>query len=202
MTINIAETIRKVMGWCPNLGAMEARKAMQFDNLVVNAPDKSREPNHKTMTWRNKYRNLILIGSIFGTIGPINMFISWGGKNMGIVLAGTFLGILISKITWKTTWHSLDRIAIRIPRKAATKLSIKRIVVFGIIIFIYVAVITHFMSIYGLRSVVAFLGGCGMSLLWSHYMQIVQWERKNQKTLVKSGYATPIVVVSNDRDTE
>ncbi|MCM1985967.1 DUF1673 domain-containing protein [Methanococcoides seepicolus] len=202
MTINVVETIRKVMGWCPNVGAMEARKAVQVDDLVVNASDKGGEPNHTTMTWWNKYRNLILIISILGTISPINMFISWGGRNMSIFLAGTFLGILISTITWKTTWHSLDRIAIRTPRKAATKLFIKRIVVFGIIIFIYVAAIAHFKSIYGLRSVVSFLGGCGMSLLWSHYMQIVQWERKNQKTLVKSGYVTPIVVVSNEGDTE
>jgi len=37
------EDIKRMMGWCPNMGAMEARKAMQFDDIVVNASDSDNE---------------------------------------------------------------------------------------------------------------------------------------------------------------
>ena len=37
--IAVAEHIKRMMGWCPNVGAMEARKAMQFDDIVVNASE-------------------------------------------------------------------------------------------------------------------------------------------------------------------
>ena len=33
------EDIKRMMGWCPNAGAMEARKVMKFDDIVVNASE-------------------------------------------------------------------------------------------------------------------------------------------------------------------
>ena len=199
MILNFAQTIRKMMGWCPKVGAMETKKAVQFDDIVLNASDKGRELTHITMRWWNKYHNLILLISILGILTDINMLISWEKRNMDIFLAGLFLGILISTVTWKTTWHSLDRIATHTPHKTVMKLSKKRMLVFFIIIFLYVAAIAHFISIYDWRKVSAFLLGIGTSLLWLSYFQIVYWERKNSKTLIKSGYFNRVFVVSNWR---
>jgi len=193
----LIENIRKVMGWCPKVGAIETKKAVQFDDIVVNASDKGRELTHITMKWWNKYHNLILLISILGILTDINMLISWEGRNIDIFLVGLFLGILISMVTWKTTWHSLDRISTRTPHKTVMKPSKKRMLVFCIIIFLYVAAITYFMSIYDWKKGTAFLLGLGTSLFWLSYFQIVYWERKNRKTLIKSGYFNRIFVASN-----
>ena len=38
MAISV-EDIKRMMGWGPNMGAMEARKAMQFGDIMVNTSD-------------------------------------------------------------------------------------------------------------------------------------------------------------------
>ena len=63
MTMNVMETVRKMMGWCPNAGALTTRKSVQFDNLTVNAPDSGGELTSTTAGWWNKQRNRILIYS-------------------------------------------------------------------------------------------------------------------------------------------
>ncbi len=174
--------------------------AMQFNHPVMNEADGG-SSTHLTIRWRNKYRNLILILAILITITVINMFISFGASIIDVFLAGLVLGILLDVLIGHAVWNSLDRIQTRAPHKAARKPSIKRIVVFGIIIYLYVAAISHFTSNYGWRSVVAFHGGFSL-LMWLDYMHIVQWERKNQKTLVKKSPYAPLVAVSDGRDSQ
>ena len=175
--------------------------AMHFDHPVMNETD-SGSSTHATIRWRNKYRNIILLMAVVITITVINMFISFGASIIDVFLAGLVLGILLDVLIGQVVWNSLDRIPTRAPHKAARKLSIKRIVVFGIIIFLYVAAISHFTSIYGWRSVAAFHGGFSLLMLWLDYMHIVQWERKNQKTLVKKSPYAPLVAVSDGRDSQ
>ncbi len=188
------------MGWCPYTGTAMTENAMHFDHPVMNETDGG-SSTHVTIRWRNKYRNLILILSILISINVINMFISFGASIIDVFLAGLVLGILLDVLIGQVVWNSLDRIQTRAPYKAARKLSIKRIVVFGIIIFLYVAAFSHFTSIYGWRSVVAFLGGFSL-LMWLDYMHIVQWEKKNQKTLVKKSWYAPLVAVSDGRHSQ
>ncbi|MDD4521559.1 MAG: DUF1673 family protein, partial [Methanosarcina sp.] len=60
VTMNVViKSIRKLMGWCPNAGVMEARKAVQFDELMVSVSGSAGEPTRTTPGWWNKYRNRI-----------------------------------------------------------------------------------------------------------------------------------------------
>jgi len=190
--------VKKLMGWCPYAGTAMTENAMHFDHPVMNEADGG-SSTHATIRWKNKYRNLILILAVLISITVINMFISFGASIIDVFLAGLLLGILLDVLIGQVVWNSLDRIPTRAPHKAARKLSIKGIVVFGIIIFLYVAAFSHFTSIYGLRSVIAFNGGFSLLMLWLDYMHIVQWERKNQKTLVKKSPYAPLVAVSDGR---
>jgi hypothetical protein len=192
--------VKKMMGWCHYAGTAMTENAMHFDHPVMNETDGG-SSIHVTIRWRNKYRNLILILSILISINVINMFISFGASIIDVFLAGLVLGILLDVLIGQVVWNSLDRIPTRAPHKAARKLSIKRIVVFGIIIFLYVAAFSHFTSIYGWRSVAAFVSGFSL-LMWLDYMHIVQWERKNQKTLVKKSWYAPLVAVSDGRHSQ
>jgi len=193
--------VKKLMGWCPCAGTAMTENAMHFDHPVMNETDGG-SSTHATIRWKNKYRNLILILAVLISISVINMFISFGTSIIDVFLAGLVLGILLDVLIGQVVWNSLDRIPTRAPHKAARKPSIKRIVVFGIIIFLYVAAISHFASIYGWRSVVAFHGGFIWQTTWLDYMHIVQWERKNQKTLVRKSPYAPLVAVSDGRGSQ
>ncbi len=194
------DSVKRMMGWCPCAGTAMTENAMHFNHPVMNETDGG-SSTYATIRWKNKYRNLILILAVLISISVINMFISFGASIIDVFLAGLVLGILLDVLIGQVVWNSLDRIPTRAPHKAARKLSIKRIVVFGIIIFLYVAAISHFTSIYGWRSVIAFHGGFSL-LMWSDYMHIVQWERKNQKTLVKKSWYAPLVAVSDGSDSQ
>jgi Protein of unknown function (DUF1673) len=200
MILNFAQTIRKMMGWCPCAVTAMTENAMHFDHPVMNETDGG-SSTHATIRWKNKYRNLILILAVLISITVINMFISFGASIIDVFLAGLVLGILLDVLIGQVVWNSLDRIPTHVPLKAVRKLSIKRIVVFCIIIFLYVAAFSHFTSIYGWRSVAVFHGGFSL-LMWLDYMHIVQWERKNQKTLVKKSWYAPLVAVSDGRDSQ
>ncbi|TQD24907.1 DUF1673 domain-containing protein [Methanolobus vulcani] len=194
----LIENVRKMMGWCPNVAAMDTKK-IQFDDLAVNASDKGGESNHTTMKWGNKYHNLILIGAILATIGPINMLVSWGVMSTGSLFSGAFSGLLTGVVMRKSVWHSLDRIETRKPRKTTSRVSIKKAIVFAIGFLLYVIALSHLIAIFGSMNIVAFHGGFGMSLFWSVYIQVIQWEGKNQKILVKFGFADPVAVVLDRR---
>lgn len=73
------ENIRKMMGWCPNVSMMEARKSVQFDDLAVNAP--GGELTHNTANWWNKYRNRILVNSFIITVISV-YFLAGSGENI------------------------------------------------------------------------------------------------------------------------
>ena len=75
MTMNVMETVRKMMGWCPNAGAIEARKTIQFDDIMVNVPGSGGELTHTTAGWWNKYHNRILLSSFITTLFAIYLFI-------------------------------------------------------------------------------------------------------------------------------
>jgi hypothetical protein len=189
-----------MMGWCPYAGTAMTENTMHFDHPVMNETNGG-SSTHATIRWKNTYRNQILILAVLYSITVINMFISFGASIIDVFLAGLVLGILLDVLIGQVVWNSLDRIQTRAPHKAARKLSIKRIVVFGIIIFLYVAALSHFTSIYGLRSVIAFHGGFSF-VIWLDYMHIVQWEWKNQKTLVKKSPYAPLVAVSDGRGSQ
>lgn len=191
------DSVKKMMGWCPNVAATDTKKTIQFDDLAVNTSDKGGESNHTSMKWWNKYHNLILVVSIFATISPINMFVSWGVMSTGSLFSGAFLGLLTGVVMWKSVWHSLDRIKTRKLRTNTSQISTKKAIVFAIVILLYIVGLMHFSSIFGLRDVVTFNGGFGMSLFWSMYILIMQWESKNQKILLKRGFATPVTIVLN-----
>ena len=73
------ENIRKMMGWCPNAGAIEARKSVQFDDMMINSPDGGGELTHTTSRWWNKYHNIILMQSLIMSGIAVYFFILWGG---------------------------------------------------------------------------------------------------------------------------
>jgi hypothetical protein len=187
------ENIRKFMGWCPNAGAIEARKSIQFDNVIVNAPDSSGELTHTTARWWNKYRNRTLIGCIGTTLLAVNWFISYRINNTDIFLAGLFIGALGDVLTWTQGLQSLDKIA---GSETPIKTSTKKMIAIYLLIILGIVTVGYFASVYGLRTTLAFIFGFAFAS-WGGYLQIVYWEKKNRKTIVAHGFYKPTIAAIN-----
>lgn len=187
MMINLTEILRKTMGWCPNASTIRARKIAQFDGMVVNAPDSGGELTHTTARWLNIYRNKILVSSLILTLLAIYLFISYGKTKPDIFLTGMITGLAISLGAGVAEWRRLNKAAagkfknINIAGKKVFGGYIIGIG-FGIVamlVIMYFAINTgsHISEAY------AFFSGLFLSV-WLQYIEIIYWERKNQKILI------------------
>src|SRR5665648_375165 len=111
MTMNVMETVRKMMGWCPNVSTIEARKSVQFDDLMVNVSGSGGELTHTTAGWWNKYHNRILFSSVIATLFAIYFFTLSGKDNMNLFFAGLIAGVLSNIVFWVFEWHRLNKAA-------------------------------------------------------------------------------------------
>lgn len=198
MTINVTEIIRKMMGWCPNISAIKARKSIQFDNLTVNVPISGGEFTQITVEWWNKQRNRILMGIIGVTLLAIIWFISYGINNMNVFIVGLFTGIVVNVLSWSQGLNSLNRIA---GSETPIKTSTKQMLAVCILIILGIVAIGYSASIYGLGAIYAFISGFAFTS-WGGYLQIVYWEKKNRKTIVAYGFYKPGVVAINSGEYE
>ena len=186
MTI-VIEHIKKLMGWCPNADAIEVRKTVQFDDLAVNAPDAIGGQPLMTSGWWGKYRNRILLNCFIATLLAITFFNIGGRGKPDIFIIGIIAGMIFSIITWITEWRRFNKAAaweyIQMSVTRRKKIMNYRILV-GFIM-VVMLVIGFFLSKTGIRisEIYAFLSGLYL-FIWTQYLEVIYWERKNRKMLV------------------
>ncbi len=181
------ESVKRMMGWCPNVSAMEARKAMQFDDIVVNASDSDNELPQLTSGWLTKYRNRILLYSLILTLLAIWLFISEGINRLDVFMTGIISGLVLSLFTGVTEWRKLNKAAaggfrrLQVTRK---QMLVNYLIIIGLIV-IVIFISSYFTVKTGrnIRDISAF--GSGFILIvWTQFFEVVYWERKNKKTLI------------------
>jgi len=176
-----------MMGWCPNLGAMEARKAMQFDDIVVNASDSDNELPQLTSGWLTKYRNRILLYSLILTLLAIWLFISEGINRLDVFMTGIISGLVLSLVTGVTEWRKLNKAAaggfrrLQVTRK---QILVNYLIIIGLIV-IVIFISSYFTVKTGrsIRDISAFSSGF-ILIVWTQFFEVVYWEWKNKKTLI------------------
>lgn len=185
--MNSFKKIRLWLGWCPNASTIEARKSVQFDDIMVNAPGSGGELTHTTARWWNKYRNRILFSSFITTLLAITFFSLSGKDNMNLFFAGLIAGVLSSIVFWVFEWRRLNKAAsgefkgLQITRR---KKVINYLIIGGFIAVI--AFVIGFLLVnteIGISGYYAFLSGLFL-FVWTQYLEVVYWERKNRKTLI------------------
>lgn len=195
MTTNVAETIKKLMGWCPNTSTIDTRKSVQIDDLMVNVPGNGGELIHTTAGWWNKYHNLALLVSICLMILSIKWFIYQKINDLDFLLAVFFTGILFGVLTRLPGLDSLDKVASS-KSENTIKLSTKRMLGIYILNIISIIAFGFLWSIYGWERIPGYFIGF-LLVSWVWYLQILFWEKKNKKIIVTHGYFKPIVVIIN-----
>jgi len=187
MIANMVDKVKRMMGWCPNLGAMEARKAMQFDDIVVNASDSDNELPQLTSGWLTKYRNRILFYSLIFTLLAIWLFISEGINRLDVFMTGIISGLVLSLVTGVTEWRKLNKAAaggfrrLQVTRK---QMLVNYLIIIGLIV-IVIFISSYFTVKTGrsIRDISAFSSGF-ILIVWTQFFEVVYWEWKNKKTLI------------------
>ena len=181
------ESIKRMMGWCPNMNSMNNGETLHFDKVAVNTPDSGDKLTHITGRWLNIYRNKVLVCSLILTLLAIYLFISYGRTKPDIFLTGMITGLAISLGAGVTEWRRLNKVAAG--KFKSTKIIGEKVFVgyilgigFGIVamlVIMYFAINTgsHISEAY------AFFSGLFLSV-WLQYIEIIYWERKNQKILI------------------
>ncbi len=187
--MTLAGNIRKIMAWCPNARMTIARKSVQIDDTMTNAPGDRGDLTHAAKGWWNKQHNRILVNSICSTLLSVEWFILYGIQNISLFLAGFFIGLLYGVLTWASGMHSLDKIAsCGVPTKFSKRRTLVILIamIFAALIFVYSA------SLHGIGKTLAFVSGLSLPA-WLAYLQVVYWEKKNKKILVVNGFKRPVI---------
>ncbi|MCK5643863.1 MAG: DUF1673 family protein [Gammaproteobacteria bacterium] len=182
-----AGKIRKLMGWCPNVGAIETRKAVQFDDIMVNESDSDGELSHFATRWWNKYRNRILLYSSILTLLAFSFFISDGRNRLDVFMIGIISGLVFSLFTGIMEWCRLNKAAagefrrLQVTRK---QMLVNYLVIIGLI-FITIFIFTYFAvkTSSNIRDIYAFISGF-IIIVWTQFFEVVYWEWKNKKILI------------------
>ncbi|HII80941.1 MAG TPA: DUF1673 domain-containing protein [Methanosarcina sp.] len=187
MNLN-TEYIKKLMGWCPNVRAHEARQHINLENFNSDIPDKAGGENGdmKNPGWLRKASTRTLLVYTFFTIICLLVFYQTGIK-LTFLLAGSFISLSVTILYWKTQMQRYDDLI----KQPVTEYSNKR----KIITFATVLVV-HFVLSYikanggvlAVQAMISFIGGFLVSM-WLEYLQILYWEKKNRKVIyIDKGY--------------
>ena len=177
------ENIKKLMGWCPNARAHQARWHINLENFDSDIPDRTRGEggDTKNMGWLRKASTRILLLDIFLTFVYFLVLNQIGLNLMAFLLVG-FFAIVHVAFYWKTQMQRYDDLV----KQPVTEYSNKRkIISFAIPVVLYL--VTFFLNIivgheHALQTIFS-LGGGFLIGMWLIYFQIKYWEKMNHKTI-------------------
>jgi hypothetical protein len=186
MTISIAGMIRKTMGWCPNSNTLASKRvmlALPVDEEFQPGGKGTDSENFSEMGWANKYRNYILLLTLFGIIGSaatlvVIKYLLVEGFYAWVILRGILIGIIYAAISMAYIWIKLNRMnhTELIP---PWKLLFKSFV-YNLIIMASVLVLSFTI---GKENPVLFMLSVFFPSILVLYPVVVYWEKKNRKTI-------------------
>ncbi len=184
MNLN-TEYIKKLMGWCPNARAHEARRHISLENFASDIPERAGKENGdpKNLGWFRKASTRPLLIYTFFTLIYLLIF-SQKGISLVFLLAGSFSSLFLSIFFWKNQMQKYDELI----KKPVTECSNKRKMNLLATIFAVYFVMSYLDANYRGQAMISFFGGFLVSM-WLEYLQILYWERKNHKIIyIDKGY--------------
>ena len=187
MNLNI-EYIKKLMGWCPNARASEARRNVSCENFDSDVPERAGGDNGglKNTGWFRKSRSRFLLVDSFLTLTNLLVMIQLG-VNVVTLLAGLFISLTFFIFGWKKQMQRYDTLAQKLVLDDSNKKNLYK-KLFRIITLIFYATLFYWIFAgdlernFLMKGTLSFFAG-GLAFMWLGYLQILYWERKNHKTI-------------------
>lgn len=183
------EHVRKIMGWCPNAGAIEAKRQCRIDNIMANAPDRGGELTQIPGRWENKYRNLVLIQSLTMSIISICVFILWGRYESDYILNIITYAVVIGSCIGIFEWQKMNKAPagyFNKPHETKMRKFTKYFAIIFTLIMIGTGIYALAFTKIDFKNLSPFFLGFSLSF-WALYFLVVFWERKNRKILFQHG---------------
>ncbi|AKB38914.1 hypothetical protein MSSAC_4324 [Methanosarcina siciliae C2J] len=176
------ENIKKLMGWCPNARASEARRNVSLENFDSDIPDRAKGKNEdlKSPGWLRKVSNRTLLNY---TVFTFVYFLELNqiGIDRIFFLVGSFSFLFLSVFFWKTQMQRYDELV----KYPVTEYSIKKKIITFTITFAVCFLIYHLYfkgQGLALQAMFSFVGGIVVGI-WLNYFQLIYWQKKNHKTI-------------------
>jgi len=192
------ESIKKLMGWCPNAKTLKTQHSIHPEYLEANNQSRDRDARNSPISspsWWNKRHNRLLIMSTGLTFFSI-YWIGFQGESFisEAFILGLILGIIFNPLLCIWNWRFLDKI-----KNSNKKFQIKNklITIAGILGLTSLLIES---SSLGWKFVLTFSLTCtsGFCLTaFLYYLTDVYWEKKNKKIVILEGYYTPEIYVIN-----
>lgn len=190
MTINMMESIKKIMGWCPNANALATKRVLitlpSDEEFLIDKKGKG-GLNPVKMGWSNRYRNIALLLTLisFAFLGFDMLFLLFMHEYSAFVeysqnslLKGIITGIILAVFISADQWRHLNRINegknVRPTKKEFALMAL----LFASYMFL---IFTKKDLPYDFILVVMFSTGFIFSLI--NYPMTIYWEWKNRKTI-------------------
>lgn len=200
MLMGVVDSVKRMMGWCPNVSTIKYKGSMHFDALQMNAPGIGGGSIHTINGWLNKYRNRVLLISVILTLMAIGLFITAGMYDPDMFLSGIIGGLLLGLVTGVGEWRKLNKVAAG--KFISQKLIRNRKAVLFLVLVSLLALVTFsagFLAVKrstNIEGVFAYMSGFLLSY-WVQYFEVIYWERKNRKTLIMEKTSFYAVDVEN-----
>jgi len=184
----MTESIKKIMGWCPNANALATKRVMvalhEGEDFFADEKGKG-GMNPVKMGWGNRYRNIALLYTLtsFASLGYLMLFLLFIHEYSGFVeylqnslLKGIITSIILAVFISADQWRHLNRI-----NEGKNVRSTKK--EFAVMALFFAGFMFLFFTIkaYDFFLVVMFSTGFIFSLI--NYPMTIYWERKNRKTI-------------------
>ncbi|MEN6444071.1 MAG: DUF1673 family protein [Methanoregula sp.] len=185
--MQLAQTIRKYLGWCPQVHAVPQRLAPVLHENAADPPaDATGTP--AVSGWLNRYRNRVLLWSVFYTIAFIPFMGSFYALGfMSAVYIGIIAGLVIFAFSGRRLWCSFDLTLVKEKKqKTGPEGYIILFFVVGVILAAVVLLVMASLSIVPLETALELPAiAVGFAFIpWYVLILILLWERRTGYILV------------------
>jgi len=181
------EYIKKLMGWCPNAGAAEARRNVNLENFNSDIPERAGKENGdlKNLGWFRKTSTQTLLINTFLTFAyflvithlDLNLI---RGVNFILLLVGSFISLFVTILYWKAQMQRYNDLIKHPVIDYSDKKKLYYILGYTFLILIYLLYIKG--NGPALQAMFSLVGGFAVGM-WFSYFQLIYWEKKNHKTI-------------------
>lgn len=186
MTVNVRESIQKIMGWCPNANALLTKRVLitlAAGEEFLSDERGNRGRNPVKMGWGNKHRNIVLLMTIMNFV--ILGFFIWFLPDFAKYLLrrlpeGILPAIILAIYLLASQWRYLNKIG-------NGKIRPSKIEIAEMILMTLLLLSTSFMAFMRMDLPYDLILASGISagsiFYFIQYPMTLYWERKNRKTI-------------------
>jgi hypothetical protein len=175
------EYIKKLMGWCPNARAVEAKRNASLETFNFDIPERAGKENGdlKNPGWIRKTSIQTLLINTFLTLVYIPV-INQLGINLTFFLTGSFISLFFVIFYWKAQMKRYDSLIKQPIIDYSNKKKLYYVLSYVFLILIFSLYLKSQETT--LQAIFSFVGGLLMGM-WISYFQLIYWEKKNHKTI-------------------